>query len=224
MTFPLNFVQYNDVCTEILKIKLLLKPQQKPFSGMSKKILFPLFLLLLLGCNSPKPETKAARPKSHAKNKTVAPKPVANPWKVLTYPGSQDSQTEKKYVRLETDGSFSNSSTANGYLNADIIIDKMNAGILLHLLKKSSPAEKFTGPVKIKMINAAGSELELTSSRGWNKSGGIMIEKNNNDYSRFRIFMLENEGIITVDITDETSTVYHFQMNSTGFGDSFSQI
>jgi hypothetical protein len=190
---------------------------------MIKKILFPLFILLI-GCNAPKAPEAPIKPKKQAKHKTEAPKPVRGPWKVLAYPGTQGDQTPRKYVKIEADGTFSNPGTSNGYLNADIIIDKVNAGILLHLLKKTNPAEKFTGPVKITMKNSAGSELELTSSRGWNKSGGILIERNNNDYSSFRIFMLQSEGTVNVVIRDETSAEYRFDINATGFGDSFSQI
>jgi hypothetical protein len=125
---------------------------------------------------------------------------------------------------LETDGSFSNSTLSNDYLKVDIIVDKVNAGILLHQKKKSSPAEKFTGLVHIRMKNAAGNDLEITSSRGWNKSGGILIERNNNDYSQFRIFMLQSDGLINVEIRDDFSSVYNFDINATGFADAFSQI
>jgi len=100
----------------------------------------------------------------------------------------------------------------------------VNAGILLHKLKKSNPSEKFSGPVNIRIKNSAGDELELTSSRAWNKSGGILIERNNNDYSRFRIFMLQSEGIINFEIRDDSASVYNFEINGTGFSDAFSQI
>jgi hypothetical protein len=105
-----------------------------------------------------------------------------------------------------------------------ILLNKENAGILLHRSKKTNPAEKFTGQVLIKMKNPAGDEIELTSSRGWNKAGGILIEQNNNDYSRFRIFMLQNEGVINVEIQGDSSSVYHFDINAYGFGDALSQI
>jgi len=64
----------------------------------------------------------------------------------------------------------------------------------------------------------------MTSSRGWNKSGGILIERNNNDYSQFRIFLLQSDGVINVEIRDDSSRVYHFDINATGFIDAFSQI
>jgi hypothetical protein len=110
------------------------------------------------------------------------------------------------------------------YLNADIIVDKVNAGILLHKSKKTNPSEKFNGPVHITMKNSGGDELKLTSSRAWNKSGGILIERNNNDYSNFRIFMLQSDGVINVEILDDSSSVYNFDINAAGFGDAFSQI
>ena len=190
---------------------------------MTKNILFILFAFLV-SCSSPTPPANPVKVKSRPKNKTAVSRPAPSPWKLMTYPGAQGDQNGRKYVRLETDGKFSNSTTSDGYLNADIIVDKVNAGILLHLLKKSNPSEKFTGSVNMKMKNSAGTELELTSSRGWNKSGGILIERNNNDYSRFRIFMLQSEGIINVEIRDESSAIYTFDMNTTGFGDMFGQI
>jgi hypothetical protein len=190
---------------------------------MIKKILFPLFLFFI-SCSSPTPPANPVKPKSASKHKSVVPKPTTGPWKVLTYPGALNEQTARKYVKLEADGKYSNTTVTDDYLNADIIIDKVNAGILLHKSKKSSPSEKFAGPVRITMKNSAGNQLELTSSRGWNKSGGILIERNNNDYSQFRIFMLQSEGEINVEIRDDTESLYHFVFNASGFGDAFSQI
>jgi hypothetical protein len=190
---------------------------------MIKKILFPLFLFLIC-CTSPNPTANPVKSKSHSKNRSVASKPSPGPWNIRTYPGAQGEQATRKYVMLEADGKFSNSTVSDNYLNADIIVDKMNAGILLHQSKKSNPAEKFTGPVHIKMKNSAGNELDLTSSRSWNKSGGILIERNNNDYSQFRIFMLQSEGMINVEIRDDSSSVYNFNINPSGFADAFSQI
>jgi hypothetical protein len=190
---------------------------------MLKKILFPLFLFLIC-CTSPHPTANPVKPKSHLKNKSVGSKPSPGPWNIMTYPGAQGEQAARKYVKIEADGKFSNSTVSDDYLNADIIVDKMNAGILLHQSKKSNPAEKFTGLVHIKMKNSAGNKLDLTSSRGWNKSGGILIERNNNDYSQFRIFMLQSEGVINIEIRDDSSSVYHFDINAAGFADAFSQI
>jgi hypothetical protein len=190
---------------------------------MINKIL-PVLLIFLLSCSSPNPPAKTARPRSHSKNKSIASKPATGTWNVMTYPGTQEGQTARKYVTCETDGNFSNQSLSNIYLNADIIVDKVNAGILLHQSKKTNPAEKFTGMVRIKMKNSAGNVLEMTSSRGWNKSGGILIERNNNDYSRFRIFLLQSEGLINVEISYENSSVYNFDIDTTGFAEAFSQI
>lgn len=207
----------------ILITILTLSYQLKRISVMLKKFLIPL-LLLLIGCNAPKAPEAPVKTRKKVKAKTEAPKPAPSPWKVLSYPGAQGDQAPKKYIKLEADGTFSNSTVSNGYLNADIVADKANAGILLHLLKKSAPSVKFTGPVNIKMKNSAGNELEMTSTRPWNKAGGILIERNNNDYSRFRIFMLESEGTVNVVIRDETAAEYRFDLQATGFGDSFSQI
>lgn len=190
---------------------------------MINKILF-LLLLFLISCSSPNPPANPAKPKVHSKHKPASSKPLSSPWNVMTYPGKQGEQAARKYVKLETDGKYSNSTVTDDYLNADIIVDKVNAGILLHKSKKTNPSEKFTGPVHITMKNSAGNELKLTSSRGWNKSGGILIERNNNDYSQFRIFMLESESVINVEILDDSSSVYKFDINAAGFGEAFSQI
>ena len=190
---------------------------------MNNKFLL-LLLLVLVSCSSPNPPVSTVKHKSHSKNKSVAPRPLKGNWKVMSYPGAQGDQPARKYVKCEADGKFSNPAVSNDYLNADIIVDKMNAGILLHKSKKTSPSEKFTGPVHITMKNSTGNELEMTSSRGWNKSGGILIEKNNNDYSQFRIFMLQSEGVINVEIRGDSSSVYHFDINAAGFADAFNQI
>ena len=190
---------------------------------MINKIL-PVLILFLVSCSSPNPPGDTVKRKSHSKNKSVAPKTSPSTWNVMAYPVSQSNQTARKYVKCETDGNFSNSTVSNDYLNADIIVDKVNAGILLHKSKKTSPPEKFTGQVHITMKNSAGDELTLTSSRAWNKSGGIMIERNNNDYSQFRIFMLQSEGVINVEIRDDLSSFYNFDINAAGFADAFSQI
>jgi hypothetical protein len=190
---------------------------------MINKILFLLFLFLI-SCSSPNPPANPVKTKSHSKHKPAASKPFTNPWNVNSYPAKQGEQTVRKYLKLEADGRFSNSTVSDDYLNADVIVDKVNAGILLHKSKKTSPSEKFTGPVHITMKNSVGNELNMTSSRGWNKSGGILIERNNNDYSQFRIFMLESEGVINVEIRGDSSSVYHFDINAAGFADAFSQI
>jgi hypothetical protein len=190
---------------------------------MIKKFLLPL-LLILISCSSPHPPANTVKAKSHSKNKSAAPNPLAGTWKIMTYPVAQGGQTARKYLTCETNGSFSNSTASSDYVNAVILVDKVNAGILLHKSKKSNPSEKFTGPVHITMKNSAGNELELTSSRGWNKSGGILIERNNNDYSQFRIFMLQSDGAINVEILDDSASVYRFDINAAGFADAFSQI
>jgi len=190
---------------------------------MIKKLLFPL-LLILVGCSSPHPPANNVKAKSLSKKKSATSSTLRSTWNIMTYPVAQSGQTPRKYLTSETNGTFSSSAVSDGYLNAVILVDKVNAGILLRKSKKSNPAEKFTGPVHITMKNSAGNELELTSSRGWNKSGGILIERNNNDYSQFRIFMLQSDSIINVEIRADSSSVYHFEINAAGFSDAFSQI
>ncbi len=190
---------------------------------MIKKILFPFFVFLV-SCTSQNPQVKAVKSKAPSRHKSDVSSASTGPWIVKSYPTANTDQEGRKYVMLETDGRFSTPTVPDGYLNAVVIVDKVNAGILLHQSRKTSPAQKFTGSVHIKMKNPEGNELEITSSRGWNKSGGIMIERNNNDYSQFRIFMLQSNGIINVEIRDEASSTYQFDINAAGFGDAFGRI
>jgi hypothetical protein len=192
---------------------------------MIRKILFPLFLILfLVSCNSPEPPANNVKPKSSAKPKPSAPKPAPNPWIVKNYTDANGNNTDRKYARFDAEGTFSDSTVSNGYLSVMIMLNKENAGILLRKSKKSNPVEKHTGTIRIKMKNSSGKELEMISSRGWNKSGGILIEQNNNDYSQFRIFMMQSEGVISGEIRDESSAVYNFNLVATGFGDALSQL
>ena len=64
----------------------------------------------------------------------------------------------------------------------------------------------------------------MTSTRRWNSSGGILIEKNNNDYSQLRIFLLQNKGTVTVEIKDSGTKIYQFNINVDGFADSFASL
>jgi hypothetical protein len=190
---------------------------------MIERLIFLLFLFLL-SCNDYPPPANNVKPKSHSKPGPVVPAPEKSPWVIKTYVDANGETTDRNYVRLDADGTFSNSALSNDYLHAVILVNKNNAGILLHQSKRSNPAEKFTGPVRIKMKNSAGRELELTSSRSWNKSGGIMIEQNNNNYSQFRIFLLQSEGVINVEIQGDSSSVYNFDIKATGFSDALGRI
>jgi invasion protein IalB len=51
-----------------------------------------------------------------------------------------------------------------------------------------------------------------------------MLERNNNDYSRFRIFLLENTGNVNMEITDPQSGKYSFSFSLDGFSDAFTGI
>ncbi len=190
---------------------------------MIKKCIIPL-LLFLISCNSPTPPVENVRSRPEKKSSPVAAKPAPNPWAVRNYIDSDGNPSERKYGRYDADGTFSDPSASEGYLHAVILLNKENAGILLSKHKRSNPAEKFADPVTIKMKNTAGNELELISNRGWNKSGGILIEQNNNDYSQFRIFMLKSEGMVDVTITGDSSSVYLFAISAAGFGDALSQL
>jgi len=132
---------------------------------MINKIL-PVLILFLVSCSAPNPPANKVKPKFPSKNKSVAPVTVQSTWNVMTYPGAQEEKTARKYVKFETDGNYSDSTVSNGYLHAVIIVDKANAGILLHETKKSNPAENINGPVHISVKNPSGNELVMISSRG----------------------------------------------------------
>lgn len=191
---------------------------------MMKKILFPVFLFLAGCTNTPATHKGPEKVGSLSKHKPITVKSAANPWSVKSYAGKSVESKGKKYVRFDANGNFSDSTRTNDHLYAEIYVDKVNAGIFLHESQKSGSARKFTGPVQIIMTDSDGKELKMTSSRPWNQSGGILVERNNNDYSQFRIFLLQSDGLINVEIRDEHSSLYHFNINARGFSESFSQI
>lgn len=184
-----------------------------------------LCLFILAACSNPDAsKEKAPKTVPGAIKKTTVVKPVSNPWTINSFAPKEGEAEGKKFVRFVTDGDFSDSTQNKNYVYVEVLANKTNGGIFLHELRKSNPAEKFSEPVSIKMTNISGDEIQMTSSRRWNASGGILIEKNNNDYSQFRIFMLQNKGIISVEIRDSGNKVYHFSLNADGFGDSFAKL
>ena len=191
---------------------------------MLKRLIF-LFLVILAGCsNPPAPKEKPVTNNSKAKPGASTVKPVANPWTISSFAPKEGETEGRKFVRFVTEGVFSDSIKNNNYLYAEVLVNKASAGIFLHELKKSSPAEKFSEPVQIKMTNSEGQELQMNSTRKWNSSGGILIEKNNNDYSQFRIFLLQSKGPVTIEIKDSGTKIYHFSINADGFSDSFPKL
>jgi hypothetical protein len=190
---------------------------------MFKRFIF-LFLVLLAGCgNPPAPKEANITKAAPARSKAPAPKP-ANPWITGSYSPKEGEKEGRKYVRFVTEGSYSDSIRNNNYLFAEVIVNKANAGILLREVKKTNPTVKFSEPVQIKMTSSTGQELQMTSARSWNSSGGIMIERNNNDYSQFRIFLLQNTGMVNVEVKAPGNKIYNFSLNAYGFSDSFSGI
>jgi hypothetical protein len=191
---------------------------------MLKRGMF-LFLVILASCSNP-PVSKDINGKTahRVKSKTSAVKPVSNPWTISSFAPKEGETEGRKFVRFVTEGDFSDSTRNKSYLYADLIINTTSAGIFLHESKKSSPSEKFNGPVQIDMTNSSGQELQMNSTKSWNNSGGILIERNNNDYSQLRIFLLQSKGTITVEIKASGTKIYHFNINADGFGDSFTKL
>lgn len=187
------------------------------------KRLFIITLVIAAGCSNPPPPKEVA-PKPKVKKEVSAPKPAASLWAVNSFAAKEGDKEGRKYVKYATNGNYSDSTQKNAYLYAEVFVDKQNGGIFLHELKKSAPAKKFTSPVQVKMTNSSGQELNMTSSRSWNKSGGILIERNNNDYSQFRIYLLQSKGDINVEILDSGSRQYHFTISTTGLSESFGKI
>jgi len=191
---------------------------------MLKRVIF-LFLVILTGCSNPTPpketNTKTSAP---VKSKAHTIKSAVIPWTISSFAPKEGETQGTKFVRFVSDGDFSDSTQNKSYLYAEVIVNKESAGILLHELKKSSPIEKFSEPVQIKMTNSSGQELQMISTRRWNSAGGILIEKNNNDYSQFRIFLLQNKGTITIEIKGSISKIYHFSINADSFSDSFLRL
>jgi hypothetical protein len=191
---------------------------------MFKRLIF-LFLVVLTGCGNPHaPKETNVKTTAPVKSKAPAVKQTANPWTTSSHAPKEGETERRKFVRFVTDGVFSDSTNNNNYLYAEVIVNTANAGILLRELKKSSPAEMFSEPVRIKMTNSLGQELQMTSTRRWNSSGGIMLERNNNDYSQFRIFLMQSKGSVTVEIRDSGTKTYYFNMNADGFSDSFTKL
>jgi len=191
---------------------------------MLKRVIL-LLLVILAGCNNPhSPKETTVRNNTPVKPIASTTKPAANLWITSAYAPKKGETEGRKFVRFVTEGDFSDSAQNNSYLYAEVLITKESAGIFLHELKKSSPLEKFSGPVQIKMTNSTGQELQMNSNRGWNSSGGILIEKNNNDYSQFRIFLLQSKGTVIVEVKDSGTKIYHFNINADGFSDSFAGI
>jgi len=183
-----------------------------------------LIMLAIAGCSNPAPKVPEAKPVTPVKPATPVVKTPPNPWVIGSYAMKEGETEARKFVRIITDGSFSDSNNSNNYLYVEVMVNKANAGIFLHELNKSNPAVLFTEPVEIKMTNPAGQELLMTSTRRWNSSGGIMIERNNNDYSQFRIFMLQSKGMIDVEIKNPGVKTYRFRMSADGFSESFSKL
>jgi hypothetical protein len=188
-----------------------------------KRVIF-LSLLILAGCSNPHAPKEINTKTSPVKSKTPKIKTAANLWTINSFAPKEGETEGRKFLRFSAEGIFSDSTQTNAYLYTEVIVNKESAGILLHELKKSSPAEKFIESVQIKLTNSSGQELLMHSSRRWNSSGGILIEKNNNDYSQFRIFLLQNKGTVTLEIKVSDAKIYHFSINADGFSDSLNKL
>jgi len=190
-----------------------------------QKGLLILFPLIFAGCNNqPVPKETKVETEVAVKPETPAPRPAASNWSTGSFPVKEGETEARNFVKCSAEGVFTDPNHTNSYLYAEFLIDKIHAGIFLHKLKKTNPQEKLSEPVQIKMTTPSGEELQMTSTRRWNSSGGIMIERNNNDYSSLRIFLLQNTGIVTVEIRESDSDVYYFGLNLAGFSDAFSKL
>ena len=119
------------------------------YSAMLKRVII-VFLVILAGCGNP-PATKEITTNKTPKVKSKAPKTAAIPWTISSFAPKEGETEGRKFVRFITEGNFSDSTGNNIYLYADVIVNTSSAGIFLHERKKSSPAEKFSEPVQIKM-------------------------------------------------------------------------
>jgi hypothetical protein len=184
-----------------------------------------LSLVILAGCsNPPAPKETNIKPASSVKSKAPTAKPLVNPWTISSFAPKKGETEGIKFVRFVTEGEFSDSTQNKNHLYAEVIVNKESAGIFLRELKKTNPAEKFSEPVQIKMTNSGGKELQMNSTKRWNSSGGILIERNNGDYSQFRIYLLQSNGLVKVEIKDSGTKIYHFNLNAEGFSESFTSL
>jgi hypothetical protein len=191
---------------------------------MLKKVLF-LFLIIIAGCsNPPPPKEKTVIADPHLKDKATVAKAEANYWTINSFAPKKGATEGNKYIQYVTDGTYSDSSKTGAYLYAEILFSKQNAGIFLHKLNKIKPSEKFNDAVQIKMTNPEGTELQMTSTKSWSSQGGILIERNNNDYSQFRIFLLQSKGPVKAEIRNSGSETYYFTIYVSGLNDSFNKL
>ena len=104
-----------------------------------------LFMVILAGCSNPHAQKETnVRTASPAKSRVSTIKPSANPWTIGSFAPKEEKTERIKFVRFITEGDFSDSTQNNNYLYAEVIVSKTSAGIFLHELKKSNPAEKFS--------------------------------------------------------------------------------
>lgn len=135
-------------------------------------------------------------------------------WKINTYTDEFGEDTGKKFLKMTTTGTFSNSAVSNEFLGVKMYIDKINIGLFLHEYDWSRQAEKFSS-CNMMLKNEKGKILRLSLVSEWNHSGGMKVStwryKGSSNVSKLKYFIKTSKGIIKVRVKDKYSSTYKFE-------------